>query len=614
MFQQNSRSRITLNGHLSDPFPLQRGCRQGDPMSPYIFILCSEFLALAFKNEPNFHCIKVLHKEQRLSQYADDTSIFMQASSANLDMGLQILEWFYLKSGLKINFSKTKVIRLGNIRETDRRFGRENNLDWVSTFTALGIQYDVLDMTNITNLNIQDKLNSMRSIIKSWSCRNITPIGKIAVLKSLVLSKITHIIQSLPSPSEELIQIIEKMAYNFIWGTKRHEVSKQTLCKNIKDGGLTMLNIREFEKSLKITWLRKLLTTSPEWEEFALHFKVDRLLYTDTNYHKIIVTTISNPFWRDVASAYKEWYAKFKKVTTISTVYLPIWGNPDFNLPFNRTLFENKIYYVQDMFDENGTPYTQDTLEGIIGKKLFFTQYLAFWNAIPRNKVLELRNVQKETNLNKLPVIEWLTKDKKGGVNIRKIWNLSNKNDPPIGQLRWEEKLDNPEGMDWEFSYMLPLRCKLNANIRYFQYQILNRSLITNRKLCQFQILDNENCDHCGEVETICHLLLECNRVQILWTKISKWLSSRTGKKIDLSIENILLGNNNLNYITNYVIIVTKNEIYRRKWKNNIPSLHDIQYILKKYMAVEIYIGTTNEMLEKVLGKWSPIYNDLRRL
>ena len=129
-----------------------------------------------------------------------------------------------------------------------------------------------------------------------------------------------------------------------------------------------MLNIREFERSLKITWLRKLLTTSPEWEEFALHFKVDRLLYTDTNYHTTIVTTITNPFWRDVASAYKDWYAKFKKVTTISTVYLPIWGNPDFNLPFNQTLFESKIYYVQDMFDESGTPYSQDTLEGIIGK------------------------------------------------------------------------------------------------------------------------------------------------------------------------------------------------------------------------------------------------------
>ena len=446
----NSRSRITLNGHLSDPFPLQRGCRQGDPISPYIFILCSEFLALAFKNEPRFNGLRVLHKEHRLSQYADDTSVFMQASSDNLNMSLQILSWFYSKSGLTINFSKTKAIRLGNIRETDRGFGRENNLDWVSTFTALGIQYNVRDMTNITKLNITEKLDNLRGTIKAWGCRNITPIGKIAVLKSLVLSKITHILQSLPSPSEDLIKVMEKMAYNFIWGEKRHEVKKQTLCKDFKDGGLTMLNLREFEKSLETTWLRKLLTTSPEWEEFALHYKVDRLLYTDTNYHSTIVETFNNRFWKNVALAYKEWYMKFKKVTPVSTTYIPIWGNPDLNIPFNHTLFKNKIHYVQDMFDETGRPYTQESLEHIIGARIYFTQYHAFWTAIPRDLLAELRNTPKNINKFKPPVIEWITKDKKGGVNIRKNWNLDNKTEPPIGQLRWEEKLGNPDRMDWK--------------------------------------------------------------------------------------------------------------------------------------------------------------------
>ena len=374
MFQENSRSRITLNGHLSDPFSLQRGCRQGDPISPYIFILCSEFLALAFKNEPRFNGIKVLQKEHRLSQYADDTSAFMQASNDNLNMSLQILNWFYSKSGLKINYSKTKVIRLGNIRETDRRFGRENNLDWGSSFTALGIQYNVKDMINITELNISDKLDSMRGAIKAWGCRNLTPMGRITVLQSLVLSKITHILQSLPSPSDDVFKTLEKMAYDFIWGEKRHEVKKQTLCKDFKDGGLNMLNIRDFEKSLK----RKLLTTTTEWEEFALYYKVDRLLYTDTNYHNTIVNSTTNPFWKDVASAYREWYSKFKKVTILSTAYAPIWGNPELNIPFNYTLFRNKILYLQDMFDENGIPYTQEALEHIIGTKVYFTQYHAF--------------------------------------------------------------------------------------------------------------------------------------------------------------------------------------------------------------------------------------------
>ena len=189
--------------------------------------MCTEFLALAFKNERNFSGIKLFNKDHRLSQYADDTSIFMAASDRNLNMSLQILKWFHIKSGLKINITKTKVIRIGNIRESDRRFGKENNLDWVTKFTALGIEYDVLTMENITNANISVKLDSMRHIVNAWGCRNITPIGRVTILKSLVLSKITHVLLALPSPDNDTIKILDNLSYNFIWKNKRHEVRKK---------------------------------------------------------------------------------------------------------------------------------------------------------------------------------------------------------------------------------------------------------------------------------------------------------------------------------------------------------------------------------------------------
>ena len=58
--------------------------------------------------------------------------------------------------------------------------------------------------------------------------------------------------------------MIEQMCFDFIWSKMRHEVKKKTAYEDIKDGGLKMMNIVEFDRSLKLTWLRKILTTEPD--------------------------------------------------------------------------------------------------------------------------------------------------------------------------------------------------------------------------------------------------------------------------------------------------------------------------------------------------------------
>ena len=61
---------------MSDYFTLQRGCRQGDPISPYIFILCVEVLGKMIKNDKEVRGIRINETELKLSQYADDTQFF----------------------------------------------------------------------------------------------------------------------------------------------------------------------------------------------------------------------------------------------------------------------------------------------------------------------------------------------------------------------------------------------------------------------------------------------------------------------------------------------------------------------------------------------------------
>ena len=59
LFYNNIVSCVTVNGHLSDWFSIHRGCRQGGSLSPYIFIICAEILAVLIKTNPSISGIKV---------------------------------------------------------------------------------------------------------------------------------------------------------------------------------------------------------------------------------------------------------------------------------------------------------------------------------------------------------------------------------------------------------------------------------------------------------------------------------------------------------------------------------------------------------------------------
>ena len=608
IFQENSKSSVILNGHLSKSFSLERGCRQGDPISPYLFIVCSEFLTQAIVSNQNIEGIEILEKEHKASQYADDTSLFLKANEINLRNALQTLQWFYLKSGLKINESKTKVIKIGPIRETDRRFCRENNLDWVTKFTALGINYDVLNLEQITDLNINQKKEEIKKLMHLWSCRNITPMGRITVLKSLILSKVIHILQSLPTPSTCTMKEIDKLSFDFIWKKKRHEVSKTTLCLNWDKGGLDMFNLNEFDMSLKLTWLRKYLTQSPDWSEFVTFYKIDHLLWTGPNYHKTL-TAIQNPFWKCVKIAFSQWYNSLENCGLIEIEHQPIWGNTHLNMPMNMDLFNSKIIFIKDLFDEHGLPRTQNSLEQSIGKNLMFLTYHAIWRAIPKEWKDHMLLATKDTDLHLPPIYNWLTKDKKGTKNIRKIWTLGKHETIPKGQEKWCNELINSHLINWEKTYNIARLCKMNARIIYFQYQVLHRSLFTNKKLQQFGLRDNNICDNCDQEETIIHLLINCPLAANLWREISQWLHRTINSEIHLETNDILLGNPKNETVTNCVILIAKHEIYKNKWNRTRLTLQKLKNVIKSHMELDVYLGRSQGRVQKAIGKWSSLYN-----
>ena len=80
VFYNDISSSIVQCGFLSEAFTIQRGCRLGDPLSPYIFLLCAEILNRLFKANKDIKGIKIADEEYTLSQYADDTTVLLDGS------------------------------------------------------------------------------------------------------------------------------------------------------------------------------------------------------------------------------------------------------------------------------------------------------------------------------------------------------------------------------------------------------------------------------------------------------------------------------------------------------------------------------------------------------
>ena len=86
------------------------------------------------------------------------------------------------------------------------RFLRDMNFCWdPGIFQVLGVKFST-DTTQISSIKFEGKISEIRKILNNWGRRQITPRGKITVVKTLVLPKLTHLFVNLPDPSGDFFE------------------------------------------------------------------------------------------------------------------------------------------------------------------------------------------------------------------------------------------------------------------------------------------------------------------------------------------------------------------------------------------------------------------------
>ena len=140
LFYTNVFSRVICNGNLSAPIFLERGVRQGCPLSPLLYVLVSEVLSTQIRkcgDIVGFRLPGAGGLQFKVSQYADDATLFVKDERSLCHL-LQIVGRYERGSGAKLNTSKSEAMWLGRWRANGASpFG----LKWVPKIRILGVYF-----------------------------------------------------------------------------------------------------------------------------------------------------------------------------------------------------------------------------------------------------------------------------------------------------------------------------------------------------------------------------------------------------------------------------------------------------------------------------------------
>ena len=610
--QKNSFSKIIQNGHSSELIRLGRGCRQGDPISPYIFVLAVELLGVSVRIHKDLEGFKIRNTEHRISQFADDTNMFILNNERNLRLCMNILEEFHLISGLKINMDKTKVVKFGRDRDSSDNICPDLNLLWTNKFTSLGIEYDATDLDNITDLNIEPKLIEIQKLIRIWQLRNLTIVGKITIIKSLLISKFIHILLSLPSPKETLFKRIESLFDLFLWNGSTPKFRRDIMENKVEDGGLQYPNLRHVDATMKVSWFKRLYKSNEGWASIPNFYNMnDIYLYGDL-YQKKLLQTVTNVFWRDTIKSLLLINKHGVFHGTESLLSTPIWYNSMVLSGINRHWVEKGLRTIYDLIDDKGVILSMKDMNSKWNIECNFLLYFKL-----KEKISNICQNQRNLFLNTAPQMSHILYEvevcNKGNKNI--YYNSLGVNHQPIAALqeKWCQNLN--EEISFHIISMAFKTAKMFSPsiYQYFlQYKLIHRRTVTNILLKKMKIIDTDLCYFCKEIETIEHAYLNCANSASLWVNSIAWVRNIHDPHFIVSDIEKIFGCSPGNQIANLFIISVRDVIYQKRKDGSKMCITDVKMCFVKNLSILKSKDLSDKAIVTFENRWSNFIRDFK--
>ena len=476
-----------------------------------LFNLAAELLAIKIRKTITIHGIEISNVEVKMSQYADDLTLFLK-DEESLTTVFEIFEEFGNVSGLRVNESKTKLMWLGANKMHERTV---QNIEAVSKIKILGVWFSATKQCD--DINIDPVIEKVKNTTNSWSQRSLTIKGRTVITKSLLISQLVFIALVQKIPNADLKQI-ESLVMRFMWRGRPPKVARVTLCQQTIDGGLNAIDIAHMYKALKLTWITRMIN-KPEatWCQL-LQARIGGLQLRDLlrcDRAKTYVDKLKIP------SFYKDTIIDFQKMmhapvdSALKARKQLLWYNDEIKRdgkPFCiKQMYSEGIRFIDDIVGHNGHILNLEQLRAIypqITTSLLRYQGLvcaipASWKNAIRRRPNESMNMD-DKNAFKIRIgqaaIEMTS------VKCRDFYAELIDKRAPTAQTKWVE--EGYTGIAWTSVYEIPYKCCASTKLQSLQFRVLNRYIPTRKFLCTRNVVGSPLCLTCFEIDTLQHFCL----------------------------------------------------------------------------------------------------------
>ncbi|GJT56130.1 RNA-directed DNA polymerase, eukaryota [Tanacetum coccineum] len=258
---RSSRGSIIINGSPTEEFYFQKGLKQGDPLSPFLFILVMESLHLSFQRVVDAGMFKgvQLNPSLNLSHmfYADDAVFVGQWCDDNINILTHVLDCFYWASGLRINMSKSKI--MGILVADDKVKSAATKLGCLMLNTPFSYLGTKVGGSMSRTHAWEEVIDKVRSRLSRWKMKTLSIGGRLTLLKS-VLGSMPIFHMSIFKAPLSVIRQLESIRSHFFNGhdsasRKASWIKWDCVLAPKEKGGLGVSSLYALNRALMFKWV-----------------------------------------------------------------------------------------------------------------------------------------------------------------------------------------------------------------------------------------------------------------------------------------------------------------------------------------------------------------------